>query len=450
MKAYKPLFLRVSFSLMIFLKKCSMKNMITIAVVMLLLSLWSCKKDSSRQVGNDTLYIPIFYSIRNNGEITLKWKKPICPECCDCPQLDPDHFEIFMSSTTPSDLRFYRSVDNDIFEISISNVTNGTPYYFAIRAIGRDSQFTDSDTIMTIPENPENIQSICQSIDKNKEYGTWSNDQTHVAYMSNYFWNDGNNSATSILINNLSNKEELLVEKFSYYPEWSPTGQKIVYVTYNDQENSQLDKPQISVYNILDGTIKRLTNANSFFYDPSWSADETWIAFVSDLKVGSGGMEYNIWKIPSDSGTVVPLEIDYKDSIDIGIPKYLNWSKDGKDIAFTLMKKVNEKYTYAIYSVPSDGGNKSTIISSQWSDFCSAYSPDGNTIAFISNRSGLNEIWTMNLLTKKLRQITGSTEFKVYEGLFLGKIEWSTSGNKILFTGNNEGSFLSLYTVDVN
>jgi len=142
--------------------------------------------------------------------------------------------------------------------------------------------------------------------------------------------------------------------------------------------------------------------------------------------------------------------MDYKDSIDIGIPKYLSWSKDGKDISFTIMKKSNEKYTYAIFSAPSDGGNKSTIVSSQWSDFCSAYSPDGNTIAFISNRSGLKEIWAMNLRTNKLSQITGSTEFRVYEGLFSGKIEWSTSGNKILFTGNNEGSFLSLYSVDVN
>lgn len=450
MKAYKPLFYRVSFSLMIFLKKCSMKNMITIAVVILLLTLWSCKKDSSSQIGKETLYIPIFYSIRNNGEIILKWKKPICPACCGCPQLDPDRFEIFMSSTSPSDLKFYRSVENDIFEISISNLTNETPYYFAIRAVRRNLQFTDSDTIMTIPDNPENIQSIFQSINKNKEYGTWSNDQTRVAYMSDYIWNDGNNSATSILITNLSNNEELLVETFSNYPEWSPTGQKIVYVSYNSQGNSLLDKPQISVFNIQESKIKRLTNANSFFYDPSWSADGKWLAFISDLKVGSGGMEYNIWKIPSDSGTAVPLVIDYKDSIDIGIPKYLNWSKDGKDIAFTLMKKSNEKHTYAIYSVPSDGGNKSTIISSQWSDFCPAYSPDGNTIAFISNRSGLNEIWTMNLRTKKLRQITGSTEFKVSEGLFLGKIEWSTSGNRILFTGNNEGSFLSLYAVDVN
>ena len=53
----------------------------------------------------------------------------------------------------------------------------------------------------------------------------------------------------------------------------------------------------------------------------------------------------------------------------------------------------------------------------------------------------------MNLQTKKLQQITGSTGKWVYENL--GRIEWSASGNKILFT-SNEGNFNTLYTVDIN
>lgn len=96
---------------------------------------------------------------------------------------------------------------------------------------------------------------------------------------------------------------------------------------------------------------------------------------------------------------------------------------------------------------PSAGGSKTTIISSQWSDFCPAYSPDGTTIAFVSNRSGSNEIWAMNLQTKKFRQITGSTGKWIYENS--GKIEWSASGKKILFTSNAD-VLNTLYTVDIN
>jgi len=39
---------------------------------------------------------------------------------------------------------------------------------------------------------------------------------------------------------------------------------------------------------------------------------------------------------------------------------------------------------------------------------CPSASPDNNSIAFVSNRSGNNQIWVYNLSTKLFRQITGS------------------------------------------
>lgn len=134
--------------------------------------------------------------------------------------------------------------------------------------------------------------------------------------------------------------------------------------------------------------------------------------------------------------------------IDDRSPKILSWSKDGKNIAFARLTKLDKGYNYDIYSVPSNGGSRTNLVSSQWDDFCPVYSPDGNTLAFISNRSGANEIWIMDLLTKKLRQITGSTGNWIYENL--GKIEWSVSGNKILYTSYAGDNNLTLFTVDIN
>jgi Tol biopolymer transport system component len=181
-----------------------------------------------------------------------------------------------------------------------------------------------------------------------------------------------------------------------------------------------------------------LTSGNSFNYLPTWSSDGNWIAFLSDK---SGSQEFNIWKVPSDGGTAVQVTSDFNDLTDMGIiddrsPKTLSWSKDGKNIAFARKTESNQEYVYSIYSVPSVGGSKTTILSSQWSDFCPVYAPDGTSIAFVSNRSGASEIWTMNLKTKKIRQITGSMGKRIYAYPPLGKIEWSASGNKILFTTN--------------
>ncbi len=417
-----------------------MNTLKTITTIFLLLILSGCKKDPPIQTGTNELYTPYLTSIRNNGKVTLKWGKPMCP--WGCPGLDPEHFDILISNTNPSELEVHATVSNNIFEVTINNLTNGIPYYFAIKAIGHNEPFTVSNTIMTIPDNSENIQSLFQTINENREFGTWLPDQSSVAYVSDYTWNNGKYSAKSVFVSALSINKKRLIEKSSSSPEWSPTGQKIVYHT----DNAFL--AHIAVYNIADSSIKRLTSGNSFNFLPTWSPDGKWIAFLSDK---AGGNEYNIWKIPADSGAAIQITSDFNDLkpviIDDHSPRKLSWSKDGINIAFSLKTKLNNGYVNDIFSVPSSGGNKSIIVSSQWYDFCPAYSPDGMTIAFVSNRSGLNEIWTMNLQTKKLRQITGSTGQWIHVNP--GTIEWSASGNKILFTGI-ANDFFTLYTVDIN
>lgn len=325
-----------------------------ITTIFLLFTLWGCKKDHPIQ---NELYTSILNSIRNNGKVILRWAKPMCPFVC--PQLDPDHFEILMSNTDPSKLKLHATVSNHIFELTINNLINGTPYYFAIKAVGYNQKFTVSKTIMIIPDNPENIQTLFQITDKNRELGTWSPDQSSVAYVSDYAWNTGNNSAQSVFISSISNNTEWLIEKNSRSPEWSPTRQKIVYHTDNGEVNtSQGYRPaHIAVYNIPDSTIKRLTGGNSFNYLPTWSPDGNWVAFLSDK---AGGKEYNLWKTPSDSGTAIQITSDFNDLTDMKIiddrsPKTLSWSKDGSSIAFARLKKSNQEYDYDIYSVPLSG-----------------------------------------------------------------------------------------------
>ena len=387
----------------------------TIIAIFLLLTFLGCKKDAPSQSEAIDFYTPYLTSTRNNGTVTLKWERPVCPGLGDnnCPLADPDHFEILSSNINQSELKFHSTVKNNIFEITITSLTNGTPYYFAIKSVGKNSKFTVSDTIMAIPDNPEIIHTVFPTSDKSRKLGTWSDDQLTVAYVSDYTWNNGNNWSQSVFISSLSNYVELLVEQNSYSPAWSPTGQKIVYQTDNGEVNSsQGYRPtHIAVYNTTDKTIRRLTGGNSFDFLPVWSPDGKWIAFLSDK---AGGAEYNIWKVAADSGTAILIHPDFNDltvygMIDDRSPKTLSWSKDGKNIAFARLAKSNPRLIYSIYSIPSDGGSRSTIISSQWSDFCPAYSPDGSTLAFISDRSGIYEIWTMNLQTKKPRQITGST-----------------------------------------
>lgn len=422
-------------------------------VFFFLLAFWSCENDETIRPDENELYTPYLRGTRNNSQVNINWVKPIClfDEISNYSQLEPDHFEILISENNQSQFEFHSKVENNVFEVVIENLINGKPYYIVVKAVIGNRQYKVSNTIMIIPNNPENIQPLFQNINSDRKLGSWSHDEISVAYVSDYTWDNGNYGAQSIFISILLNNEEYLIEKNSYSPEWSPIEKEIVYHTDNGEINtSQGYRPtHIAIYNNQDSSIKRLTSGNSFNFVPTWSSDGKWIAFLSDV---AGSNEYNLWKIPSDSGAVTQITTDFNDLTDLAIKidRSLQkpcWSKDGSEIAFSRLSKLNDRHIFDIYAVPSTGGDRRTIVSSQWNDKSPNYSPDGTEIAFISDRSGSNEIWTMNLNTKELKQITGSYDFSVYVNL--GKIEWSTSGDKILFTSYFE-NLKTLYTVNTN
>lgn len=68
--------------------------------------------------------------------------------------------------------------------------------------------------------------------------------------------------------------------------------------------------------------------------------------------------------------------------------------------------------------------------------FSPAISPDGRQVAYISNRSGANEIWVASTTTGETRQLTSG-------GAVLGGLNWSSDARRIVFTTSATTSKLS-------
>jgi Tol biopolymer transport system component len=102
-------------------------------------------------------------------------------------------------------------------------------------------------------------------------------------------------------------------------------------------------------------------------------------------------------------------------------------SPDEKRFVMRLPRRTQDD----IVVVNRDGTNWRDLTNDKYFDRYPRWSPDGTTVAFVSDRSGNYEIWTVDPETAKLRQLTfdspPSTSFPI----------WSPDGKQILFRHGN-------------
>jgi Tol biopolymer transport system component/imidazolonepropionase-like amidohydrolase len=106
----------------------------------------------------------------------------------------------------------------------------------------------------------------------------------------------------------------------------------------------------------------------------------------------------------------------------------LDVSPDGRTIVFDLLGD--------IYTLPIEGGKATRITFGNPHDMQPRFSPDGKTIAFVSDRDGNDNVWLMSPDGGNLRQLT-----KEKPHFFFLSPEWTPDGRRILVTKNPGGAY---------
>lgn len=96
----------------------------------------------------------------------------------------------------------------------------------------------------------------------------------------------------------------------------------------------------------------------------------------------------------------------------------LDVSPDGRSIVFDLVGD--------LYILPMGGGEARRITSGMGWDCMPVFSPDGSQIAFISDRSGSDNLWVMNVDGTGLRKVTSETDYA------LSSPEWTPDGENLV------------------
>ena len=129
-------------------------------------------------------------------------------------------------------------------------------------------------------------------------------------------------------------------------------------------------------------------NMTQAYQQQQWSPDGVIFVYVKHV---SDQASTNIFKVRSDLPSTWDRDIMLTDYV--GTEYDPVWSPDGQSIVFVSNHTGNDE----IWSMNQDGGNQRQLTYNDWPwDKHPSFSPDGTQIVFYSNRSGSRQIWVMN------------------------------------------------------
>lgn len=217
-------------------------------------------------------------------------------------------------------------------------------------------------------------------------------------------------------------------------PKWSPDGQSIVFVS--DRTGHQ------EIYKVpaAGGEAVQLTELNSWADSPSFSPDGSTIAFVSN-EAGNN----DIWIMDANGENRIQVT-RYEGSDD-----YVEWTADGQGLLWSSDRGDGDA---DIWQFDLKTQEKTQLNADGGADFAPVASPDGEFIAFCSNRQHVangdepfadrdKDIWLM--------RTDGSWPVRLTEnqGADFSPC-WSPDGNYLLYTASDNRNECHLRVVDVS
>lgn len=209
------------------------------------------------------------------------------------------------------------------------------------------------------------------------------------------------------------------------YLAWSPEGKRFAFYAKYDERKTW----SIHTMN-RDGTDwKRLTSVKSYWDNsPTWSPDGKEIVFARAYRDTTNSWHHEMWIMNADGTNQRQIE-----GLEGGGPYF---TMDGR-LVFHSQPKPSE-----IFMANRDGSNLVQLTHNEAEDWHPEVAPNDKQVAFMSDRTGVHQIYTMDIDGSNQRQLTDEAYDCWYPS-------WSPDGSQLIFlTGDQENDEKQIYIMN--
>jgi hypothetical protein len=333
---------------------------------------------------------------KGNGEVLLLFSDPTpFTQYAGPPPTHPDFYNILISEDLAT-FRLYKRVDYRETTTKVESLVNGKAYYFKVAA-AKEQQTQDSNIIMTIPSQ-EPVVTLYRSGEYPHTNLSTSYDESYLSFLKN----------DDIHFASIQLDGQPFIDENSGVASWSQEMNKAVYAKY-ELVGFTLYTSEFKVFdaatNMSTELFKNPLNG-SYASQPKFIPGSNDISFWS-TEQNSEGMGYDLWRINLDTKEKTRMTY-FGERRFLGASNY-DWTLAGTSIYMDGMRSFHEPTGIFHFDVATN--TISPIITSLWNDRRPSLSPANAKIAFVSDRSGREEIWIYDITAQSSRQITGSHVF---------------------------------------